>query len=118
MAQSKSKKCSKRARKRQCKNVLAQLARKLERAQKLPPQSLLKSSAAKPRLLTPDQTSELVGLSVKTLANLRSSGMADLPYCKHGSRIFYCRSDVLKYRKARKFYSTSEYPQLQEGGAI
>lgn len=76
----KSKKRSKRARTRQCKIVLAQLARELERAQKLSPQSLLKSSEAKPRLLTTEQTSKLVGLSEKTLANLRSNGMADLPY--------------------------------------
>lgn len=110
-----SRKRSKNSRLRKCNALMKQLAQKLERAQNLPPNSLCKSSENKPRLLTPEQTSELVGLSAKTLANLRSTGLANLPFQKHGSRIFYRRTDIFKYRKSRKFLSTSEYPQAQEG---
>lgn len=60
--------------------LLSGLAGGLERAQKLPPRSRSKQSAAKPRLLSPKQASDMLGLSVKTLANLRSTGTADLPY--------------------------------------
>lgn len=49
-----------------------------------------------------------LGLSTKTLANWRSSGLADLPYVQVGSRIFYKASDVHAFVARASKRSTSE----------
>lgn len=87
----------------------------LEQAHSLPAGSLRKLRRKKKGLLNTDKASEMVGLSVKTMANMRSIGEPELPYVKIGSRIFYHRSDLVRFRRDRKFRNTSEYP-LRIGG--
>lgn len=61
-------------------------------------------------LLTPKQVSEILGVSVLTLANSRSSGIGvAIPFIKLSNRaIRYDLSDVEQYVKNNKFNNTGE----------
>jgi hypothetical protein len=100
-----------------CRSVVHNICAELERAQALPCGSLGRLSREKPQLLNPKEASKLLGLSVKSLANMRSIGVPELPFRKIGARIFYRRVDLMRFRRDRKFFSTSEYDFGQnEGG--
>lgn len=108
---------SKQVRIEQVTSALSDLTLALETSLKLPKRSLHNVEDDTPKFLNPKQTSKLLGLSVKTLANNRSTGLVNLPYIKIGSRIFYKRSDLIKYLEERKFNNTSAYhsfPQTVE----
>jgi hypothetical protein len=48
-------------------------------------------------LISPSQVANILGVKLKTLAQWRSSGLINLPYCKIGSRVMYRASDVDAY---------------------
>ena len=48
-------------------------------------------------LLPPSIVASIIGVSLKTLANWRSSGRYHLPYVKVGSKVLYKISSVRKY---------------------
>ncbi|MDX8540117.1 helix-turn-helix domain-containing protein [Mesorhizobium abyssinicae] len=50
-----------------------------------------------------------LGISMKTLANWRTSGLYDLKFVKVGSRVFYLSSEIERFVGRRTFGSTSEY---------
>lgn len=54
-----------------------------------------------PDLLTPEQASKLLGVSVKTLASWRSTGRNALPYIRCGARIRYQRHAVAEWLHQR-----------------
>lgn len=90
--------------------ILADLTTALENSMELEPLSLKAAIVNGDDLLSPMQASSILGVSVKTLANQRSSGgYIQLPFYKIGSRVFYKRSDVVGYRKTREFRNTSQY---------
>lgn len=61
------------------------------------------------RLLTPKQVSEISGLSVKTLANLRCLG-GGAPYFRIGGGKFvrYDENELATWMRSRRFTSTSQ----------
>lgn len=59
-------------------------------------------------LMSAAAVARYLGLSTKTLANWRSSGLADLPYVQVGSRIFYRACDVHAFVARASKRSTSE----------
>lgn len=59
-------------------------------------------------LMSAAAVARYLGLSTKTLANWRSSGLADLPYVQVGSRIFYKTCDVNAFVARASKRSTSE----------
>lgn len=60
------------------------------------------------KLMTPNETAEVIRLSTATLAKLRVIGGGPR-FAKVGSRIFYEERDVDEWIEARKRNSTSEY---------
>ncbi|MFG0851619.1 helix-turn-helix domain-containing protein [Pseudomonas sp. FYR_2] len=52
-------------------------------------------------LLTPEQASQLLGLSVKTLATWRSTGKHALPFIRCGARIRYQRTELVAWLTGR-----------------
>ncbi|AFK70858.1 helix-turn-helix domain-containing protein [Pseudomonas putida] len=52
-------------------------------------------------LLTPEQASQLLGLSVKTLATWRSTGKHALPFTRCGARIRYQRTELVAWLTGR-----------------
>lgn len=52
----------------------------------------------------------VLGVSTKTLANWRTSGVVDLSFIKIGSRVKYRSSDLNKFLLSRSHQSTSGYP--------
>lgn len=59
-------------------------------------------------LMSSKDTAAMLGLSEKTLANRRVTGLVGLPHVKIGSRVFYRRSDVLTFIGANVRRSTSD----------
>ena len=59
-------------------------------------------------LMSAAAVARYLGLSTKTLANWRSSGVADLRYVQVGSRIFYKTLDVHAFVARGSKRSTSE----------
>lgn len=59
-------------------------------------------------LLSPEQASDVLGLSPKTLANWRVSGMADLSYRQIGRAIRYQYADLLAFAEKRRRVNTSQ----------
>jgi len=47
-----------------------------------------------PRLLTPQQVSERIGVAVETLANRRMTGQHSPPFVRIGARIYYDAADL------------------------
>lgn len=58
--------------------------------------------------LSPKEMKELTGISVKSLANWRSSGKVRLPYIKVGGKILYSRSGAAEYFDAHTVTSTAQ----------
>lgn len=54
-----------------------------------------------PKLLNPDELSEILNISVNTLANDRYLGQG-VPYIKVGKRVRYRLEDVLAYLEAQR----------------
>lgn len=52
------------------------------------------SEIINPNRMTPQQAAEHIGVSVRTLANWRSSKLFKLPYAKIGGSIRYTKSDL------------------------
>lgn len=50
-----------------------------------------------PKLLTPAQTAEILGVTVATLATWRCTKRYPLPYVKTGRLVRYREADVLAY---------------------
>lgn len=96
---------------------LSAFAQHIEEHCKLEPHALLKCDEASPDLLNPSQVTDYLGISPKTLANLRTIGTGP-EYCKIGSRIFYRHADVLQYRRARQFKNTSQYRSGPDNGGL
>ena len=99
------------------KRRLSAFARHVEKHLKLRRGSLLNQSTDENELLKPGQVTDYLGISPKTLANLRSMGTGPR-YCKIGSRIFYRHADVLQYRRARQFKNTSQYRSGPQNGGL
>ena len=59
-------------------------------------------------LISAKETSRLLGISAKTLANWRSSGTQPLPFIQIGSRILYRQSDIDRCILSRLKTSTSD----------
>lgn len=62
-------------------------------------------------LLSPDQASEILGLSLATLANWRWLGTPYLPYKKIGRLVRYQAGDLTAFVERQKRQNTSEQPQ-------
>ena len=61
------------------------------------------------RLLNSKEVSEILGVTVKSLANSRCSGIGiQVPYQKIGRLIRYKESDLEKYLEANTFNNTGE----------
>lgn len=54
-----------------------------------------------PKLLTPEQTAEILGVTVATLATWRCTKRVPLNYVKTGRLIRYREADVLAFIEAR-----------------
>lgn len=59
-------------------------------------------------LLKPAEAAKAIGLSKKTLASWRSSGLNDLKHVRIGSRILYRQCDVEAFVQSRIRQSTSD----------
>lgn len=59
-------------------------------------------------ILNSPQAAELLGLSVKTLANWRVSGQHDLPYRRIGGAIRYQYADLQSFANNNKLQNTSQ----------
>ena len=55
-----------------------------------------------PRLLTPTETAELLGVTVQTLATWRSAQRYDLNYLLVGRRVMYDPADVRAWLESRR----------------
>ena len=53
-----------------------------------------------PKTLTPQQTAEILGVKVQTLAVWRTTKRYDLKWVKIGSRVVYREADVLAFLEA------------------
>jgi hypothetical protein len=62
-------------------------------------------------LLTPEQASKVLGLSLATLANWRWLGTPYLPYKKIGRLVRYQAGDLTSFVERQKRQNTSEHPQ-------
>lgn len=60
-------------------------------------------------LVDPKNAARMLGVSTKTLANWRTSGVMPLPFVKIGSRVKYRSSDLQVYLLNQSHRSTSEY---------
>lgn len=61
------------------------------------------------RLLTPKQASEIIQVTVDSLANSRHTGLGiKIPYCKLGKFVRYKESDIQAYIEANTFDHTGE----------
>lgn len=61
-----------------------------------------------PDLVSAKDAAVYLGLSPKTLANWRSTGIPNLPHMQIGSRIFYQRSDLTAFIASSARHSTSD----------
>lgn len=59
-------------------------------------------------LLTPERAAAILGLSPKTLANWRVSGIPALPYRQVGRAIRYQYADLLAFAEGNRRLNTSE----------
>lgn len=59
-----------------------------------------------PTLINPTETAQQINVTVKTLANWRSTGKYKLPYVRVGNRIFYRQSDINAWLDSRTQTST------------
>lgn len=65
--------------------------------------------------ITEKELSEWINVPVKTLQRWRWQGGGP-PYAKFGGNVRYATSDILKYEKQSRHYSTSEkFPQSDIG---
>jgi len=64
-------------------------------------------------LLSPEQASEILGLSLATLANWRWLGTPYLPYKKIGRLVRYQAGDLNAFIERQKRQNTSQRPQQQ-----
>lgn len=70
-----------------------------------------KQPAAIEQLLSPQEVSEITGLSPGTLALWRSTGRVDLPYCKLGRSVRYRRDDLEAFlENSRKEHTSAPEP--------
>jgi excisionase family DNA binding protein len=60
------------------------------------------------RLLTPDETAELLGIARGTLTMWRATRRVILPYVKVGSHVRYKPEDVQKFVESRTVTGTAE----------
>ena len=65
------------------------------------------------QLLTPQEVSEITGLSQGTLALWRSTGRVDLPFCKLGRAVRYRRDDLESFLDSSRRQHTSA-PEPEE----
>lgn len=75
--------------------------------EKLPPPSP-KPAYQSTDLLTPEKAAAILGLSPKTLANWRVSGIPALPYRQVGRAIRYQYADLLAFAEGNRRLNTSE----------
>lgn len=94
-----------------------EIARAIEGRLGLRRGAVLKKSQCNPDLLNAEKASNAIGVSIKTLANWRCAGSGP-EFRKIGSRVFYRRSDLMRYRKARQFKNTSEYRSGTDNGGL
>lgn len=66
------------------------------------------NTTTEPTLLTPKDAACVVGVSPKTLANWRVSGVHELPFVKVGSRVRYRSNDVHTFLIKASKQSTSD----------
>ena len=59
------------------------------------------------KLLTPDQTAEILGVSSGTLSIWRTTGRWDLPFVKVGSRVMYHPNDIQAFIERRTRVQTA-----------
>lgn len=64
-------------------------------------------------LLTPEQAAAVLGLSPKTLANWRVSGIPALPYRQVGRAIRYQYADLLAFAEGNRRFNTSQEPDVK-----
>lgn len=62
-------------------------------------------------LLTPEQASKVLGLSLATLANWRWLGIPYLPYKKIGRLVRYQAGDLTAFIERQQRENTSEFPR-------
>ncbi len=62
-----------------------------------------------PQLINPLKVSEIIGVSIGTLAVWRSTGRYALPFIKIGSKVMYRLSDVNAFIEQRMFAHTGEF---------
>jgi hypothetical protein len=72
----------------------------------IPMEGIMKQSEI-PRLYTPRQAADLLGVKSSTLAEWRSTGRYDLCYVKVGRRIMYPENGLVAFIEKRTRYSTS-----------
>ncbi|MGR6467949.1 helix-turn-helix domain-containing protein [Rhizobium sp. PAMB 3182] len=72
------------------------------------PSSALLNSHSDDALLSPMKAASLLGVSQKTLANWRCSGVPKLAFVQVGSRIFYRQADINCFVLHRRKQSTSD----------
>ena len=66
------------------------------------------NAAPLPTLMTPPQAASILGVSEKTLANYRVSGVGGPPHVKNGGRVYYRRQDVVDHIEDSIRASTSQ----------
>jgi excisionase family DNA binding protein len=64
-------------------------------------------TVAIPKLLTPKQAAEIIGVAEQTLAVWRSAGRHDLPFVKAGRLVRYRASDIESWLASRTATSTT-----------
>ena len=60
---------------------------------------------------SPEKAAEILQVKAETLAVWRCTGRYSLPYVKIGSRVFYKRSDLLRFIEDRTCQQTGEAAQ-------
>ena len=75
------------------------------------PDAMAGASGKRPILMTAEQVSERYGgsITVRTLANWRSTGKSGPPFRKLGGRILYPLDTLEEWEKAHLYTSTREY---------
>jgi hypothetical protein len=67
-----------------------------------------------PKLLTPSQAAEAIGVQPQTLAVWRASKRYPLPYVKSGRLVRYRESDLLEFIRQRTVHPGNTFPAGRE----